>query len=178
MKSQVTGFISAVFFVVESVLNLGEAITPNTSSTPPQIFREPNTRGQTMGLVLCITRGGEGGIRTQDEAIALARGLDECLVFLYVLDTSFLNKIVLYVNRRLAVEELVKLGEFLLVMAVERALTVGVKAKAVVRTGMLHKILPMVVLEMEATTIVLESHGGETCIVNEANLEDFLESSK
>jgi nucleotide-binding universal stress UspA family protein len=130
-----------------------------------------------MRLVLCITRGGEGGIRAQDEAIALAKAQDGCLVFLYVLDTSFLNKIVLYGNRRLAVEELVKLGEFLLAMAVERAKAEGVKAKAFVQSGVQREILPTIVREMEATTIVLGGQEGETCIVEEAKLEKFLESS-
>ena len=128
-----------------------------------------------MSLVLCITRGGEGGIRAQDEAIALTKAQDGCLVFLYVLDTSFLNKILLYVNRQLAVEELVKLGEFLLAMAMERAKAEGVKAKAFVQCGVLREILPTITREIEATTIVLEGQDGETCIVQEASLEEFLE---
>ena len=86
-----------------------------------------------MSRVLCITRGGDGGIRAQDEAIALAKGQDECLVFLHVLDTSFLNKIVGGNIKRLAQEEMVKLGEFTLAMAVERAMSEGVQAKAIVR---------------------------------------------
>ena len=72
---------------------------------------------------------------------------------------------------------MVNLGEFTLAMVVERAMSKGVQAKAIVRSGVLGEVLPMVVREMEATTIVLESQCGETCIVQEANLEDFLESS-
>ncbi len=95
-----------------------------------------------------------------------------------MLETSFLNKIVGGNIWRLAQQEMVKLGEFLLVIAVERAMSEGVEARAVVRSGVLGEVLPMVVREMEATTIVLESKGGETCIVQEENLDDFLESSK
>ncbi len=45
-------------------------------------------------------------------------------------------------------------------------------------SGVLGEVLPTIVRELEATTIDLESQCGETCIVNEANLEDFLETSK
>lgn len=131
-----------------------------------------------MSRLLCITRGGEGGIRAQDKAIALAKDRDDLLVFLCVVDSTFLNRIAGGTIKRRAQDEMVKLGEFLLVIAVERAMSEGVQARAVVRSGVLGEVLPMVVREMEATTIVLESKGGETCIVQEENLDDFLESSK
>ena len=45
------------------------------------------------------------------------------------------------------------------------------KAKAVVRSGKPGEVLSMVVREMKATTVVLESPAGEICIVEAAELE-------
>ena len=129
-----------------------------------------------MSLVLCITRGDEAGVRVQDEAIALARDRGEALVFLYIADCSFLDKIAVGVLWRLAKKELAKMGRFILAMAVERARAEGVKAEAVIRSGVLRDVLPQVVREMELTTIFHEHPVGETCRFNEAELERFLAS--
>ena len=45
-----------------------------------------------MSLVLCATRGGEASIPTQEKAIELAIEKGLSLAFLYVADSSFLNK--------------------------------------------------------------------------------------
>ncbi|HIQ01546.1 MAG TPA: hypothetical protein EYH30_05385, partial [Anaerolineales bacterium] len=45
-----------------------------------------------MGKILCATRGGEASYRTQDAAIALARERGDSLIFLYVVDTHFLDR--------------------------------------------------------------------------------------
>ena len=42
-----------------------------------------------MGLIVCATRGGEAGRRTQEQAIALAKERDEELVFLCIFDPAF-----------------------------------------------------------------------------------------
>lgn len=123
-----------------------------------------------MGLVLCVARGGEENIRAQNKAIALAKGQDKRLVFLFVVDTSFLNRIGMCVIRRIAENELAKLGEFFLVIACERAKLEGVKAKKIVQSGVLREILPKVARELEATTVVFENQAGETCQVETTNL--------
>ena len=46
-----------------------------------------------MGSILCVTRNDEGGIRAQDEAIQIAKDRGDSLVFLFVADNSFLNKL-------------------------------------------------------------------------------------
>ena len=46
-----------------------------------------------MGKILCATRGGEDSQRTQQAAIALAQERGDELVFLYVADASFLDRI-------------------------------------------------------------------------------------
>ena len=131
-----------------------------------------------MDLVLCVTRSGEAGIRVQDDAIALAKDRNNSLVFLFVADCSFLDKIAVGVLWRLANKELAKMGRFILAMAVDRALAEGVKAEAVIRSGVLRDVLLQVVSEMVVTTIFLEHPIGETCRFNEAELERFLASSR
>ena len=89
-----------------------------------------------MGKILCATRGGEGSYATQDAAVALAKEQGDDLIFLFVVDVSFLNQtaapLVVDVEARLE-----KMGHFQLAMALERATARGIEAQAVVRRGML-----------------------------------------
>lgn len=74
-----------------------------------------------MGIILCATRGGEDSYPNQDAVIALAIKDGDELVFLYVVDTGFLNQMA---GGSLVVDmesSLAKLGQFQLVMAQERA---------------------------------------------------------
>jgi hypothetical protein len=136
----------------------------------PQVFYARRLRGAVMGLVFCVTRGGKENIRAQNTAISWAKDRNEHLVFLFVVDTSFLNRIGMCAFWRIAENELAKLGEFLLIMAVERAMLEGVKAKSIVRSGVLCEILPKVAREMEATTVVFDNKAGETCLVEATKL--------
>jgi nucleotide-binding universal stress UspA family protein len=87
-----------------------------------------------MGKILCATRGGEDSYQTQDQAIALARRRGDTLIFLYVIDTHFLDKtaapIVVDVGQQVG-----HMGEFLLAMAQERARSQGVSARCISRSG-------------------------------------------
>ncbi len=125
-----------------------------------------------MGLVLCATRGGEASIPTQEKAIELAKEGGHALAYLYVADSSFLNKtaaaVVVDVD-----EELINMGEFLLTMAVERALERGVTAEAVIRSGIIREVLPEVARELSATTIVLGRPSGESSRFQESEFERF-----
>ena len=107
-----------------------------------------------MGRILCATRGGEASHRTQDAAIALAKEQGDELIFLYVADYSFLNQtaapLVVDVEARL-----VRMGEFLLLMAQERAAVQGISAQTVVREGRLRAELVGVVRELEVDLVVL-----------------------
>jgi nucleotide-binding universal stress UspA family protein len=107
-----------------------------------------------MGRILCATRGGEASHRTQDAAIALAKEQGDELIFLYVADYSFLNQtaapLVVDVEARL-----VRMGEFLLLMAQERAAVQGISAQAVVREGRLRAELVGAAKELEVDLIVL-----------------------
>jgi nucleotide-binding universal stress UspA family protein len=84
--------------------------------------------------ILCLTRGGEASYPNQDGAIAIAKDLDEELLFLYISSVQFLDHSA--APKVVDIEsELDEMGEFLLVMAQERAQKAGVKADILVRRG-------------------------------------------
>jgi nucleotide-binding universal stress UspA family protein len=114
-----------------------------------------------MGKILCATRGGEASQRTQDAAIRLAKDCGDNLVFLYVVDIHFLDNtaapIVVDVEH-----EIYKMGEFLLLMAQERAAAQGIAAQTVVRQGRLTAELVAAAEELGINLIVLgRPRGGE-----------------
>jgi nucleotide-binding universal stress UspA family protein len=130
-----------------------------------------------MGRILCATRGGEASRRTQDAAIALAKEQGDELIFLYVADSSFLNQtaapLVIDVEARL-----VKMGEFQLLMAQERAAAQGISAQAIVREGKLRAELVGAARELEVDLIVLghpvDQH--EQAVFDETALQAFATS--
>ncbi len=130
-----------------------------------------------MGRILCATRGGEASRRTQDAAIALAKEQGDELIFLYVADSSFLNQtaapLVIDVESRL-----VRMGEFQLLMAQERAAAQGISAQAIVREGKLRAELVGAARELEVDLIVLghpvDRH--EQAVFDETALQAFATS--
>jgi nucleotide-binding universal stress UspA family protein len=125
-----------------------------------------------MGTILCATRGGEESYGTQDAAIALAKQQGDALVFLYVVDVSFLDQtaapLVIDVESRLE-----KLGRFQLKMAQERAGAQDVAAQAIVREGQLRAELVTAAHEISATLIVLGRSRRQTAIFEENKLQEF-----
>jgi nucleotide-binding universal stress UspA family protein len=107
-----------------------------------------------VGRILCATRGGEESRETQASAIGLAQERGDELIFLYVADASFLNRIA----APLVVDvegELDRMGRFQLAMACEQAAAQGVKARAIVRHGRLQTELADVARELGVTLVVL-----------------------
>ncbi|MBW8010471.1 MAG: hypothetical protein FVQ83_04400 [Chloroflexi bacterium] len=125
-----------------------------------------------MGKILCATRGGEASYPTQDAVIALAKNQGDELVFLCVVDMSFLNKTAapVVVNVELGME---KLGHFQLVMAQERAAEQGLEAGGIVRMGHLREELVAVAEEIGATIIVMGSSLGPDATFEDAALQAF-----
>jgi len=125
-----------------------------------------------MGTILCATRGGEESYSTQDAAIALAKQQGDALIFLYVVDVSFLDQtaapLVIDVESRLE-----KLGRFQLKMAQERAGAQDVVAQAIVREGRLRAELVTAAHEISATLIVLGRSRRQTAIFEENALQKF-----
>jgi nucleotide-binding universal stress UspA family protein len=87
-----------------------------------------------MGLIVCATRGGEAGRRTQERAIALAKEREDELVFLAVFDPTFAGDLS-DVLAEAVVQEQRWLGRALTSVAQSRALKQGVHAHAEVRNG-------------------------------------------
>ena len=108
------------------------------------------------GVILCPTRGGEASYPNQDRAIALAKERGADLHFLYVTDVRFLG--LTAAPKVIDIEtELDEMGEFLLVMARERARKVGVRAITSVRRGVFSVVLKEVIAEHPIETIVMGS---------------------
>jgi nucleotide-binding universal stress UspA family protein len=114
-----------------------------------------------MGKILCATRGGEASYRTQDKAIALAKERGDTLLFLYVADLHFLDKtaasIVVDVGN-----EVTKMGEFLLLMAQERAREAGVEAGLITREGDVREEIKAAAVEEGVDLVVLGRPTDET----------------
>lgn len=125
-----------------------------------------------MGRILCATRGGEASRRTQDKAIALAREQGDELIFLYVVDIHFLDKtaapIVVDVENEVA-----KMGEFLLLMAQERAAQQGVTATAIVRKGEVRDELKKAALEENVSLVVLGRPAGDDSVFQLTSLQNY-----
>lgn len=109
-----------------------------------------------MATILCATRGGEASIHTQEHAIRLAQTQDANLVFLYVADVQFLSQATAAIVVDVATE-IEHMGEFLLLMAKERAEKAGVKSETLVKRGIFRHALVEAAQEVGATMIVLGS---------------------
>ena len=125
-----------------------------------------------MSKILCATRGGEASYRTQDAAIALAKERGDTLLFLYVVDLQFLDKTagagVVDVER-----EMTKMGQFLLLMAQERAAESGVVAETIYRRGKVREELKNVAREEGASLVVLGRPADSESVFQLAGLEAF-----
>ncbi len=125
-----------------------------------------------MGKILCATRGGEASYRTQDKAIALAKERGDTLLFLYVVDLHFLDKtagpIVVDVGNEVA-----KMGEFLLLMAKERAAEQGIVADTISREGKVRQVLKETVRQEGVSLVVLGRPAGKGSVFKLADLQAF-----
>lgn len=127
-----------------------------------------------MGTILCATRGGEASNRTQEKVIALAKERGDDLLFLFVVDLHFLDKtaapIVVDVKNDIA-----EMGEFLLLMAKERAANENVEARILIREGELIEELMQAALDEGVSLIVLGRPIGEGSVFKLAELEQLAE---
>jgi nucleotide-binding universal stress UspA family protein len=128
--------------------------------------------GASMGLILCAARGGEASYRTQQAAIALAKERNAELIFLYVIDLSFLNKtaapIVVDIENELA-----QMGNFFLLMARERAAEQGIRAETQTRKGLVREEIIKAAEEAGATVVVLGRPGERQSAFELSGLEAF-----
>jgi len=125
-----------------------------------------------MGKILCATRGGEASYRTQDAAIALAKERGDTLLFLYVVDLRFLDKTAAPIVVD-AENEVAKMGEFLLLMAKERAAEQSVAAETTWRKGKFREELKKAAREEGASLVVLGRPANEESVFKLAGLKAF-----
>jgi nucleotide-binding universal stress UspA family protein len=107
-----------------------------------------------MGLIVCATRGGEAGRRTQERAITLAKERDDPLVFLAVFDPDFSG----FLSEPLADairQEQAWLGRAEMNVAQQRAHKRGVAAEGVVRSGPVMQGIQDFIRESCASTLVI-----------------------
>lgn len=107
-----------------------------------------------MGPIVCATRGGEAGRRTQEWAIAVAKEQGAELIFLCVFDPSFAGNS----NEALAaavVKEQQWLGRALLGIALTRAQGEGVAAGAEVRSGPVLDTIESFLLQVDAAALII-----------------------
>ncbi len=126
-----------------------------------------------MKKILCATRGGEASYKTQDRAIALAKERNAEVIFLYVVDTQFLDKTERAVRKETVEREIDHMGEFLLTMAVERAKNQGVEASMLIRHGAFREELIEAVCEPDIETLILGKPGEEGLFFSQEKIQAF-----
>ena len=127
---------------------------------------------QSAQTVLCATRGGPASYPTQDAAIAQAKARDQDIVFVFVTNLQFLDKLSSAVLVDMD-EQMKELGDFLLLMARERAEKMGVRAFAEVRSGSIRQALIDVVRHYNANLVVMGQPGRSANLFKTEHMEDI-----
>ena len=112
-----------------------------------------------MGVILCATRGGETSLETQDAAISLAKQAGDELVFIYVYDVEFLTHANYALREDLVADELNRMAEFLMTMAVDRAKAQGLSSRSLIREGEFRAELLSALQEEQARLLILGRPG-------------------
>jgi nucleotide-binding universal stress UspA family protein len=106
--------------------------------------------------IVCATRGGKTCQSTQGEAIFLAQERGAELFFLFVADPSFAGPIDEALRNAL-VDELARLGRWILHLAQRRASNEGLEAQVVVRHGTVRECIVDYIQQINAGTLVIGS---------------------
>ncbi len=139
----------------------------------PEI-KQSDDNQRSKQVVLCATRGGPASYPNQDAAIALAKERGQDIVFVYVTNVEFLGM----VSSAILVdmdEQMEELGEFLLLMAKERAERAGVRARTEVRAGSLCQALIDVARIYHTDVIVLGQPGESGSLFKMEQLQEVAE---
>lgn len=129
-----------------------------------------------MGKILCATRGGEASLRTQEAAIHRASESGDELVFFFAFDMEFMAYANYALRSDVVSDEMEKMAEFLMTMAVERAEQQGVSARYLIRHGRFAEALAAAALEEKATLVVLGRPGDEESQFELAHLQELAEA--
>ena len=125
-----------------------------------------------MGKILCATRGGEASLHAQNSAIALAKERGDELVFLYIIDLKFLDKTAAPIMVDVE-NELAQLGNFLLLVAKERAREEGIRTEALCRKGSVRTEIKKAAQEIGATLVLLGRPEEGSSAFQLSNLQAF-----
>lgn len=107
-----------------------------------------------MQPIVCATQGGEASRRTQERAIDLAKEQGAELIFLYVVDPTFVGPVDDSLVEVLK-DEMARLGRALLRIAQGRAHKRGLTAQAVVIHGRLQQSIKDYLRQVGASTLVI-----------------------
>ena len=129
-----------------------------------------------MGKILCATRGGEASIQTQDAAISKAKETGDELIFMYVYDVEFLAYAKYTLRSDVVTDELGRMAEFLMAMAIDRAKQQGLTARSVIRQGDFRTELVATAKEEQVTLVILGRPGDEESNFKIERLQDLIES--
>lgn len=127
-----------------------------------------------MATILYPTRGGPSSYPNQDLAISLARERNAKLIFMYVSDVRFLDRVASPVLVDVEAE-LDELGEFMLTMAQDKAERAGVSAEIAVRRGVFRDALKEMIAEHEVDTVILGSSDEEDGLISNDYLQMLAE---
>ena len=128
-----------------------------------------------MKTILFPTRGGQTSYSNQDAVIALAKEWNAKLIFLYISNVHFLEKLGHVSHTKVVQNELEDLGEFLLTMACERAEKAGWKAEAVVRHGSFIETIHNVISEHQVDTVVIGAPGATHAVTTTDLLQSLVQ---
>ena len=107
-----------------------------------------------MGPIVCATRGGEAGRRTQKRAITLAKEQGANLVFLCVFDPDFAGPLNPALHTAVA-DEQQWLSRALMSIAQARARERGVEARVEILSGAVLDVIEEYLCESGASTLVI-----------------------
>jgi nucleotide-binding universal stress UspA family protein len=128
-----------------------------------------------MAGIVCAVRGGPGSHPTIQRALALAREQDLPVYFLYIVNLDFLahtsSKRVKTVK-----EEMIKLGEFILLKAQKEADQSGVKAESITREGKVRDEILKLCKEKQADFVILgqQSSDVENNVFSQQQFQQFI----
>jgi nucleotide-binding universal stress UspA family protein len=125
-------------------------------------------------MILCPTRGGKGSYPNQDRAIAIAKERGTNILFLYITNVEFLG--LTAAPKLVDIEaELDEMGEFMLVMAQDRAEKASVEATTLVMHGQFREVLAEVIEKHQIGTVVLGSSAGGTGVVTKEYIQELVD---
>jgi nucleotide-binding universal stress UspA family protein len=110
--------------------------------------------------IVCAIRGGPASQVTIDQAVELASENTLPLYFLYVVNLDFLSHTASSRVRTIT-QEMRQMGDFILLTAQEKALSLGVIAKGVVRQGNVGEEIITMCREVSADYVVLGQPKGQ-----------------